>query len=578
MNLEMVEDLLEQYQNILLELDPSGRVTYIGEGWEALTGLKPDETLGAPLVDALLPGDRPWLEEAVGSIVGRKVRERRLKLALVRQEGEPCHVDAQLLGIEGPGGAVMKVAACLSPLAVVVYTTSKAPAAVVGNLQNAETRGRLEAELTESIHRSQRQTARLQVLADTAHQFTEATTHYQGLLDLVARRLAELIGDTATVRLVSEDGQSLQLAANYHPDPEIDQLYRRTLETYPQRLGEGITGEVARTGQPVLMPKVDLEAFLPRTKPEYVPMFRRIGLTAYVVVPLRAAGRVIGTVSLARHGTLERPYTDEDQALLADLADRAALAIENARLISHLEQRIAERTAELQAANRELEAFSYSVSHDLRAPLRAIDAFSLAVMEDYREILPREGMEDLERVRASSARMGQLIDAMLRLGRVTRAEMHREWVGLSRLVGSILAELQRAQPGRRVEVVIREGLTAYGDPQLLKVALENLVGNAWKFTERHPRARIEFGEVERDGQRQFFVGDNGAGFEMAYADKLFSPFQRLHTLEEFPGTGIGLATVKRIIQRHGGSIDAEGKVDGGATFYFTLQQRLETAP
>jgi signal transduction histidine kinase len=237
---------------------------------------------------------------------------------------------------------------------------------------------------------------------------------------------------------------------------------------------------------------------------------------------------------------------------------------------ANLEQKVEERTAALAAVNQELEAFSYSVSHDLRAPLRSIDGFSQALLEDYEAKLDTQGKDYLQRVRSASQRMGQLIDDMLNLSRVTRTEIRRETVDLSALAHTVAAGLQKAQPQRDATFVIAEGLVANGDEGLLRVALENLLGNAWKFTGKRPDTRIEFGAIEQNGTKAYMVRDNGAGFDMAYADKLFKTFQRLHEVAEFEGTGIGLATVQRIIRRHGGSVWAEGAVDQGATFYFTL--------
>ena len=228
------------------------------------------------------------------------------------------------------------------------------------------------------------------------------------------------------------------------------------------------------------------------------------------------------------------------------------------------------QSARLQTANKELEAFSYSVSHDLRAPLRSIDGFSQAILEDYAEQLDGQGKDYLQRVRASTQRMAELIDDLLNLARVSRGELRLETVNLSALAKKVAAELQQSEPERQVEFLIADGMVATGDGGLLKAALENLIGNAWKFTGRRSEAKIEFGVTGNNGNHDYFVRDNGAGFDAAYAKKLFGAFQRLHDPGEFPGTGIGLATVQRIIHRHGGRIWAEGKPDEGATFYFTL--------
>jgi signal transduction histidine kinase len=243
---------------------------------------------------------------------------------------------------------------------------------------------------------------------------------------------------------------------------------------------------------------------------------------------------------------------------------------ELARLNRDLDRRVALRTAEIEESNRELEAFSYSVSHDLRAPLRAIDGFSQALLEDHTAELSAEGRGHLERVRAAASRMGQLIDSLLALSRLSRAPMEPERVDISGLAARISAELAEEEPERNVAVRVEPGLETEGDEALLSVLLENLLRNAWKFTQGRAEAHIEVGSAEADGGRAFFVKDDGAGFDMAHVDKLFGAFQRLHRNEEFPGLGIGLATAYRIARRHGGTMWATGEPDKGATFYFTV--------
>ena len=263
-------------------------------------------------------------------------------------------------------------------------------------------------------------------------------------------------------------------------------------------------------------------------------------------------------------------------AMVNDISERKQ-AEENIRQLNiNLERRVLERTTELHAVNRELEAFSYSISHDLRAPLRSIDGFSQALLEDYAGQLDDRARDYLNRVRGATQHMGHLIDDMLTLSRVTRAEMRRETVDLSALAADVLAELQKSEPERKVDWRIESGLVAVCDERLLRVALVNLLGNAWKFTGKTANAKIEFGSMRNapipnaQGTMEFFVRDNGAGFDMAYAGKLFDAFQRLHLSSEFPGTGVGLATVQRIVHRHGGQVRGESVPGQGATFYFTL--------
>jgi len=243
------------------------------------------------------------------------------------------------------------------------------------------------------------------------------------------------------------------------------------------------------------------------------------------------------------------------------------------RAHDELEQRVQDRTTQLAAANRELEAFSYSVAHDLRAPLRSIDGFSQALLEDCVDKLDSDGKDYLHRVRAATQRMSVLIDDLLNLSRLTRSEMHKETLDLSALAKSVANELQKGAPGRSVDFAIEENLSANGDSRLLRVVMENLLGNAWKYTARHSHSRIEFGRSQdAKGRPVCFVRDDGAGFDPRHATRLFGAFQRLHSTSEFPGTGVGLATVQRIVRRHGGDIWAEAEVEKGATFFFTLSE------
>ncbi|MDH2433136.1 ATP-binding protein [Pokkaliibacter sp. MBI-7] len=261
----------------------------------------------------------------------------------------------------------------------------------------------------------------------------------------------------------------------------------------------------------------------------------------------------------------------EWMGVIDDVHERVQASQEVTRLNAELEQRVVQRTAELENANRELEAFSYSVSHDLRAPLRSIDGFSLALLEDYREQLDGTAQDYLDRVRAAAQRMGGLIDDLLNLARVSRMEIKRQPLNLSAMAEELISELQETAPERQVTVRIQAGLLAYGDDRLMRVALGNLLNNAWKYTSRCAAPSIEFDRNEEE----FFIRDNGAGFDMTYASRLFTAFQRLHDTQEFPGTGVGLATVQRVIRRHGGQIRAEARINEGATFFFTLPNSKE---
>lgn len=271
---------------------------------------------------------------------------------------------------------------------------------------------------------------------------------------------------------------------------------------------------------------------------------------------------------------LTREIEEKEKAQAALEKEKRILVEAEGKLIKlneELEQRVQLRTAQLELANREMEAFSYSVSHDLQAPLRSIGGFSQVLLEDYPDKpLDDTGRVYLEKIRKATHFMGQLIDDLLMLSRLIRAEFNDEPVDLSRMAKELTDTWRQENPGRNVVVAIEEGMVAHGDRRMLMIALTNLLGNALKFTGKEAQPRIEFGTVPKEDHAVYFVRDNGVGFDMTYAHKLFSPFQRLHATEEFPGTGIGLATVRRIIHRHSGRVWAEGAMDKGATFYFTL--------
>ncbi len=332
-------------------------------------------------------------------------------------------------------------------------------------------------------------------------------------------------------------------------------------------------GHTVLTGEPVIINDTGADERF-----SAAPLIHALGFTSGMTVLIRVQGKPFGVL-----GAFSRQagrFTQDDLHFLQAVANVLAQAIEQKlaedeirTLNESLERRVGERTEELMTVNEELEAFSYSVSHDLRAPLRHIAGFSRILLQDYAPQLGTEVMQYLDRIEASTQHMGQLIEDLLNLSRVTRTQMVRQAVHLSDLAQAIAADLQSSAPNRSVEFVIAPGLAAEGDPRLLRVALDNLLGNAWKYTSKHPAARIEFGASECDGEVVYSVRDDGAGFDMTDAAKLFRAFQRFHSTSEFEGTGVGLAIVQRIIRRHGGRIWAESEVGKGATFCFTLGRR-----
>ncbi len=379
----------------------------------------------------------------------------------------------------------------------------------------------------------------------------------KGTEEDLRRKHAELEAVFATnhvqIAVMDREFRFLQVNAAYALSAglQIQELIgRQHFELFPSAENEAIFREVVKTGKPF---SVSAKPFESPHSPGNVRYWD------WTLSPLFGADGGVEGVTLTLIDATEREQRRQE----AEKAWRSARA--------DLERRVSERTRELEMANRELETFSYSVSHDLRGPLRAIDGFTQMLGEDYRDRLDATGLDYIARVNQATVRMGALIDGLLDLSRLSRSELQPAQVDVSAMARDIVRLLRASEPTREVSVEIASGLRALGDPTLLRVALQNLIGNAWKFTAQRPDAGISVGQSVESGREVFFVRDNGAGFEAEYAHKLFQPFERLHAHNEFEGTGIGLATVRRIIQRHGGEVWAEGAPGEGATIYFTLQ-------
>jgi PAS domain S-box-containing protein len=323
--------------------------------------------------------------------------------------------------------------------------------------------------------------------------------------------------------------------------------------------------------QPILVPHPEQDPSIAHL----LPVLRVERIASLAFIPIAHQGRLFGNFMLCFNDPHE--FSAEETRLALTMAEQLALAIsrqragdEVQRLNAELEERVRQRTAQLEIANREMESFCYSVSHDLRAPLRALDGFARILLEDAATVLDENDKDNLRRIISASERMGWLMDDLLRLSRIGRAGMRLGRVGLSAIAGEVMERLRVAAPGRRLDLRVAPDLSAEADMALMRIALENLLGNAWKYTRNTPQARIEFGAKELNGRLCYFVRDNGTGFDMQYATKLFSPFQRVHSPTEFEGNGIGLAIMQRIVQRHGGRAWAESEPGNGATFWFTL--------
>jgi signal transduction histidine kinase len=430
-----------------------------------------------------------------------------------------------------------------------------------------------------------------------------------------AHVLAQVVGDQSSAALEFEQREAavgilaplraephIVFAAIYGPDGRLFASYTREGAEPPSAQQAHPDGERELDGhlevyQPLLSAGERIGTFALRS--DMGEVAERFRLSLFVMVALLCAAAVAIPVLAGWLGNaLTRPVIDLERVVDAvrtegDYGKRAPLHGRDelgrlvagfnhmlseiqlrdsalARVNDELEERVHARTAELEASNRDLESFSYSVSHDLRAPLRAIDGFGEVLVERFSDTLDPDARRYVDRMRAASRRMAELIEGLLELARISRAEIRHEPIDLSALARDLLQDLAQSEPDRHVEIEVASGLESKGDPALVRAALGNLLDNAWKYTRKQEQPRIEFGRELHEGQPVYFVRDNGAGFDMTYASKLFGVFQRLHSDAQFQGTGIGLASVRRTLERHGGRIWAEAAEGEGATFYFTL--------
>ena len=526
-----------------------------------ITGYSKDELLKMTFQDITHPDDLSADVVKFEELMKGEIESYTMEKRYFRSDGSVLWIDLTTSLQRDPDGEPLY---CIS---------------VVEDISPRKEAERERARLLE-LERSAREEAeragqRLTFLAE-ASTLLASSLDYEKTLANVAKLAVPGVADWCTVDLVNSEGRLERLAVA-HKDPDKVAWALELNRRYPPAPDTpGGFYEVLRTGKAVLRPEVP-DALLKAAAHDdaHLDLLRGVGFRSMMVVPLNVHDKTLG-VLLFVSAEGGRRYTETDLALAEELGRRAAIAVENALLYAQaqdlneaLEERVAQRTAQLESANKELEAFSYSVSHDLRAPLRGIDGFSQALLEDYSDGLDGTARHYLGRVRAGAQRMGELIDDLLLLSRLSRSEMKRQEVHLSDIVEEISQRLVERDKKRDASFDIQKNVTAEGDARLLTVVLENLLENAWKFTSREENARVRFGM--REGEIPvYFVGDNGAGFNMAYANKLFTAFQRLHSPQEFEGTGIGLATVQRIIHRHGGEVWAEGEVGAGATFFFTL--------
>lgn len=569
--------VVEWTPNAIVVVNQEAEIVLINSQAEQLFGYKREELIGR-LVEVLIPERvrTKHVDYRANFITHPEARPmgKGRELYALRKDGSEVPVEIGLSPIQNKEG--------LFVLAVIVDITERKQAEEErAQALERERAARAEAEAAQH---------RLAFLAE-ASQTLISSLDYEATLNTMARLVVPDIADWCAVDVLEENG-SLNRVAVVHSDPAKVQIAAELQKRYPPNLDdtEGVAS-VLRTGQSELYPEISdamLEAAIPDQ--DLLRIMRGLGLKSAMIVPLVAREEVFGAITFVAAES-DRHYGSLDLRLAEELARRAAQAVDNAHLYkqarqlnAELEQRVAKRTAELEAvnhvleqrntdlaaANEELESFSYSVSHDLRAPLRAIDGFSRILASEYASELPAEAQRYLNMVRTNTEQMGQLIEDLLTFSRLTRQQVKERSVDPATLVRQIFEDLQPQYEDRRVELRVGELPTCEADPAMLRQVWLNLLENALKYTRKRDVAVIEVGFKEEDGGPVYFIKDNGVGFDMRYVHKLFGVFQRLHRAEEYEGTGVGLATVQRIIRRHGGRVWAEAEVDQGATFYFTI--------
>jgi PAS domain S-box-containing protein len=454
------------------------------------------------------------------------------------------------------------------PVASSVNAVRDAQALVIGYVGvNRDITAQVEAR-----EARRREALRAIQLAALAHDLAAEPRSLGRVLETCARGVGRLLDDAVTITLRVPEDDRLVVAAHWDPDEARGAFGREIYDRVPLRVGEGIAGRVVASGEVFTIDVEAPEDMVGVLSPGYRAAAIDQSVRGIVCVPMIVQGRPIGALSCIRFRSVA--HDPEEVRFVRSLASHAALAVANARLHAegyHTQEVLRGRTRELELAVDELEAFAYSVSHDVRAPLRSIEGLAQLIEDELAPTLPDEPRDWLRRLRGATVHLTELVDALLALSRVSRWRLQVAPVDLSALALEVVAEVQERDPERRVDIHVEPGIHTFADAALLRIALMNLVENAWKFTSRTTAPTLEIGHgQDGTGRTIFYVRDNGAGFDPTHAARLFEPFERLHRAEEFPGTGIGLATVSRVVRRHGGDAWAESSPGQGATFFFTL--------
>lgn len=580
---EKFKGILESAPDAIVITNPEGKILMINAQTEILFGYSRAEIIGQE-VEMLIPSryrDAHYHHRQKYN-ANPKVRVMGIGLELfgIRKDGKEFPVEISLSPIQIAEEEMLIFAAVRD-----VTLQKKAELEIMQLNEDldkriAERTSELELSLSNE-KKARAEASRNQqkiIFLSKASETLASSLNYSKTLSELAGMITPAIADWCVFHEVRNDGTVKPIIISHIDQRKIDLGYElaRKFPSDPN-IPKGLY-KVTRTHKPEFYPTIPnklLEAF--SRNEEHLRIIRSLNIKSLISVPLIIREKVYGIMTLILEDS-GRLFDQGDLELALEIARRASLAIENGRLYHEaqnlnmeLEQRVASRTSELEAINKELESFSYSVSHDLRAPLRSIDGFSNLILKKNADLLDEQGKDYFSRVIHASQQMGHLIDDLLKLSRITRLEMNREITDLSQMAQTIVLELKASQPDRDAVILIQPDMIANVDRNLMQIAFHNLLDNSWKYSRNQLVTRIEVGTINQEESTVYFIRDNGVGFDMKYVDKLFGAFQRLHTTAEFEGTGIGLATVQRIIRRHAGKIWVEGELDNGATFYFTLQ-------
>jgi PAS domain S-box-containing protein len=576
--------LLESAPDAMVIADKNGKIIMINAQTEKLFGFKSEELIGNE-IELLIP-DRFHQKHVIHRMEFNKNAKARgmgigMDLYGKQKDGKEFPVEISLSPVKTDQEDDIMIIAAIRDISRNKEIESEIKK-LNENLEQLVTERTAELELALQNEKSARSEMaenqlRLSFLTEASEVLASSLDYSKTLLNM-AGLITPKIADWCTIDEVEEDGSIKRLVVS-HVDPEKIKFAYELEQKYPSdpNSPNGVH-QVIRTRKAELYPIIPDEMIVAAAQnEEHLKIMRDLGLKSAIIVPLIIRDKIYGvlTLVLSESGRL---FNESDLEFTREIARHASLAIENAKHYKELQEmnvelelRVAKRTSELEVINKELEAFSYSVSHDLRAPLRSIDGFSNKILKEYGGLFDEQGKNYFMRVKNASQQMGYLIDDLLKLAKLSSIEMYMEITNLSAIAESIVSELKASNPERKANILIQKEIIAKVDRNLMQIALQNLLSNAWKYSKNQTETTIEFGTFLKDEQTVYFIKDNGVGFNMKYVDKLFGAFQRLHSISEFEGIGIGLATVKRIIHRHLGTIWVKGEVNKGATFFFTLK-------